>query len=218
MAIVEATIVSVFQQDYVHKIPGVYPGDYLIPAAKPNDFSVTRVPVSQFYVDSGEGTPKFPVIQDPSDVSKSIVFDIRRAFIESNDEAHPGMFAIDGWINKDPDKITPVDIAEYKKKIADLYSTELAQERKAQELWAKRLVTKADDDWAKFRSQRAISDLHRWAAKYLGLNREYTSLDKLTETVECPACGLNIKQGVAICFNCKAVLDPVAAKKFGLVN
>ena len=214
--ILDATVVSIFEKDIIHKIPGLYPGDFLIPAATRGDISVMNVPKTQFYIDSGIDTPRFPVVQDPSDVSKSIINDVCRAYIEVGPDRRPGIFAIDGWIEKPKDKITVKDIEEYKAKIKELYKPQLEQAKKYQENWARRLVTVADDDWNKFHSHRAISDLHRWAAGYLGLNRDYTSLEKQFETAECPACGLNIRQGVAICFNCKAVLDPEKAKKFGL--
>lgn len=224
--IIEATIVSLYQRDLVHKIPGVYPGDYLIKAAEPGDISVTRVPVSAFYIDSGDDTPKFAVTQDPSAVSKSIVSDLLRAMIEIGPDAHPGLFAIDGW-DPIPDEkqlalgnvvFDPKDIATYKEKVKKQYANEIVLQKRYQENWARKLVKKADDDWNKWRSHRAISDIHLWAAGFLGLNREYTNLEygKVSETIQCPACAVNIQVGVAICFNCKAILDKEKAKQFGL--
>lgn len=213
---IDATIVSVFQRDIIHKIPGVYPGDYLFPAASPNDFTVTRIPECCFYIDSGQDTPKFPVPQDPSVVAKSIINDIMRANIEVGPDASPGLFCIDGWIQKAPDLIRQKDIDDYKKQIAVTHADLFTAARRKQENWAKKLVKMADNDWTKTHSHRVISDNHIWAATYLGLNREYTNLEKVQQTVECPACGTMIRPDKAVCFNCKAVVNQELAKKFGL--
>lgn len=213
---IDATVVSVFQRDVIHKLPGVYPGDFLFPAALPNDFTVTHIPQCAFYIDSGEDTPKFAVPQDPSLVAKSIVNDIFRANIETGPDAGPGIFMVDGWIRKAPDLITPKDVAEYKKEISVTHADLFVNVRRKQENWAKRLVKMADNDWSKTHSHRVISDNHIWAAQYLGLNREYTNLEKVQQTANCPACDSSIRPGVAVCFVCKAVLNPELAKKFGL--
>lgn len=224
--IIESTLVSLYQRDLIHKIPGVYPGDYFIKAAAPNDISVTRVPVSAFYIDSGEDTPKFAVTQDPAVVAKSIISDLLRAMIEIGPDARPGIFSINGWDPVPDEKQLALgnivydekEIEAYKNKIKKQYATEIALERKYQENWARKLVKRADDDWNKWHSHRAISDIHVWAASFLGLNREYTNLESgmVAETMPCPACGTNVKVGVAICFNCKAILDREKAKGFGL--
>lgn len=220
MAILEATIVSAFQRDLFHRIPGVYPSDYLIPAAAQGDISVCRIPVSHLYIDSGEDTPKFAVPQDPEKVAESIINDLYRAWIETGLDTGPGIFWINGWINKPQDKITPKDIEDYKAEIKKKYPEQIALAKKKQENWARRLVKKADDDWNKWHSHRSISDIHIWAAEFLGLNRDYLNLEsgKAMETMPCPACGTNINVGVAVCFNCKAILDREKAKQFGLVS
>lgn len=228
MAILEATIVSTFQRDLVHKIPGVYPGDYLIPAAAQGDISVCRVPLSHFYIDSGEDTPKFPVIQDPAKVAESIINDLYRAWIETGLDTGPGLFWINGWVpgwidgtlTEEQAKNNISNLNKYKEEIKKKYPEQVALAKKKQENWARRLVKKADDDWNKWRSHRSISDIHLWAAQFLGLNREYTNLEsgKTAETTQCPACATNIMVGVAVCFNCKAILDREKAKQYGLVS
>lgn len=77
-----------------------------------------------------------------------------------------------------------------------------------------RLIAEGDTLWARGHSFREISDMHRRAAIALGVEREWAYVP--TRTTECPACGEKIKQGVAVCKHCHAILDPEKAAKHGI--
>ncbi len=77
-----------------------------------------------------------------------------------------------------------------------------------------RLIAEGDTLWARGHSFREISDMHRRASIALGVEREWAYVP--TRTTECPACGEKIKQGVAVCKHCHAILDPEKAAKHGL--
>lgn len=93
-------------------------------------------------------------------------------------------------------------------------SDELAAATARRDSYYHRLIAEGDTLWARGHSFREISDMHRRAAIALGVEREWAYVP--TRTSECPACGEKIKQGVAVCKHCHAILDPEKAAKHGL--
>lgn len=89
---------------------------------------------------------------------------------------------------------------------------ELAAARARRDGWYSRLVTEADEMWARGHSYREISDMHRRAAFSLGLPREWAYTPQASR--ECPACGEKVRAGVAVCRHCKAILDEERAAKY----
>ncbi len=93
-------------------------------------------------------------------------------------------------------------------------SDELAAATARRDAYYHRLIAEGDTLWARGHSFREISDMHRRAAIALGVEREWAYVP--TRTMECPACGEKIKNGVAICKHCHAILDSEKAAKHGL--
>ncbi len=89
---------------------------------------------------------------------------------------------------------------------------ELASAREVRDAWFRQLIAEADEMWARGHSYREISDMHRRAVMFMKLEREWAYVPQ--RSVECPACGEQLRAGVAICKHCKAVLDPERAAKF----
>ena len=89
---------------------------------------------------------------------------------------------------------------------------EIGAARARRDAWYSRLVTEADEMWARGHSYREISDMHRRAAFSLGLPREWAYSPQASR--ECPACGEKVRAGVAVCKHCKAVLDEERAAKY----
>ncbi len=77
-----------------------------------------------------------------------------------------------------------------------------------------RLIGEGDTMWARGHSFREISDLHRRAAIALGVEREWAYVPMSMS--ECPACGEKVKNGVAVCKHCGAILDAKKAAQHGL--
>ena len=77
-----------------------------------------------------------------------------------------------------------------------------------------RLVADGDTLWARGHSFREISDLHRRAAIALGIEREWAYVP--TRMKDCPACGEKVKEGVAVCRHCHAILNEETAAKHGI--
>ena len=91
---------------------------------------------------------------------------------------------------------------------------ELAAATARRDSYYHRLIAEGDTLWARGHSFREISDMHRRAAIALGLEREWAYVPM--RTTECPACGEKIKQGVAVCKHCHAILDAEKAAKHGI--
>ncbi len=77
-----------------------------------------------------------------------------------------------------------------------------------------RLVAQADQDWERTHNFLVITDVERRAARWLGLEKEWSYEPR--PLVDCPACAEKLKPGVAVCKSCGAVLDPEKAARFGL--
>ena len=93
-------------------------------------------------------------------------------------------------------------------------SDELAEAREKLDAFHRRLVDAADLEWERSHNLMFITDLERRAARELKLDKPWVYDPK--PQGECPACGEKIKQGVAVCRTCGAILDAEKAAKFGL--
>jgi hypothetical protein len=91
---------------------------------------------------------------------------------------------------------------------------ELTAARERRDAFYHKLIGEGDTMWARGHSFREISDLHRRAAISLGVEREWAYVPMRMN--DCPACGEKVKQGVAVCKHCAAILDAEKAAKHGL--
>lgn len=82
--------------------------------------------------------------------------------------------------------------------------------------FCERLVAAADRDYDRSKSTLFISDLQRYAAKRLHLEREWGGSIRNMKT--CEGCGTNILASVAVCKTCGAILDRDKAERLGLVE
>jgi hypothetical protein len=91
---------------------------------------------------------------------------------------------------------------------------ELADAQLRLEAFQRRLVDAADLEWERTQNPMFITDLERRAARELRLEKPW--LYDAKPKAECPACGEKIKEGVAVCRSCGAILDAEKAARFGL--
>jgi zinc-ribbon domain len=89
---------------------------------------------------------------------------------------------------------------------------ELASAREGRDAWFRQLIAEADEMWARGHSYREISDMHRRASIAMKLDREWAYVPQ--RSVECPACGEQLRAGVAMCKHCGATLDAERAAKY----
>jgi hypothetical protein len=134
-----------------------------------------------------------PVYYVSATVAKSAVEDYTLNVLGTGPESRPGVF----WL---PEKYT---VAEIKAKFAE----DLKEADRLQRNWFSTLVTMADNDFTRTGNTRAVSDLQKFAARYLNLERPWL-LDLSGEFIRCPYCTTQIRSAAAICPNCRSVLKP----------
>lgn len=87
---------------------------------------------------------------------------------------------------------------------------ELSNAEEKLRAWEIALVREGDR-YHDIRRPADISDLHRNAARHLGLKKAW--LPENIQSGECPGCGENVKAGIVRCPHCHAILDKVKARE-----
>lgn len=217
-----ATVVSIFPRQLTERKPSVEPNEYIIPAcADELGRSYPDIPpvtvlihdaTTKFYKGFNEWIPAVILAEDLAD-------DIVNAFFSSNIDVTPdpefpigpGLFFVVGAYDRE-DKIRKegFDPEKSAKWIQSEYSTELKKTHKSQDQWFQLLVRRADSEWQRSRNSKSISDVHRFAAKRLGMDRDWARDITLEAINKCPACRQSIDPLAIICPVCKTVLNPAA--------
>jgi len=191
-----ATIVSLVPFPITEWKPGIYPGYFEIPAAKKDDFELFYVGDSCFWVEISEDR-SIKVKCPADDVANSVVNDYLVSNLEYNVEkdSMPGVF----W------KLGRYTREEIKKEfILDL---ELARTR--QNNWFLALIKLADDDWTKTHQHRSITDMQRYAAKSLNLDKDWLVAPKVegSDFQRCIACTNLVPKEAIVCPQCRCILN-----------
>ena len=187
----------------VHK-PGLVPAYFDIPSAE-KELVLFHVPEGfrgQYLVDQD----KWMSLPVPSEtIAKSLVFDyIMEQICVIPGIAEPAIF----WVPGDYS-----EVADFKKKFAP----QLVEAKQHQREWFLRLVQVADDDFKRTGQSRSVTDLQRYAARELGLTREWISNDPGMIT-RCKSCYSLVSTEAAVCFACKAILNPAKYAEFKYVS
>lgn len=197
-----ATIVSIFPFEINEIKPGVYPGHFFIDACrnvkKP---SILQIEDSISYFFDGTTGRSLPMNQPVEVMAKSVVNDFRSGFISISPESGPGIFWVDGHHNIEG--------------IVKNFSKELQEAELRQNKWFETLVRLADDDFAKYHQHRAVSDLQRYAADYLNLDRPWKRKLEEQRMTTCPACVQTIPMSALVCSHCRTILKPTEYAKLG---
>jgi len=175
--------------------PGLAPPKYVIPPAEEGNVQVLHVERAPYGVYVGDGRSLVQT-DDSEIVANSIVNDFVSAQLVHESGAKPALFVLEG-------KVSAEDVKHRHKPALD---SALAM----QKVWFWKLVQLADDDWQKYRQHKMITDIQKFAAKALGLKKDW--LYSVTDTQSCPGCGSTVLANIAICPNCRAVLDSDKAK------
>lgn len=188
----ECTIVSLYPLDVNETKPGIYPGEFKIPAAKRGDMKVLVIGNSMHAVDVGEDRPQLRVEYGAEKIAQSVVMDLIVAKMEIKlGFAQPAIF----WV---PGALT---VEEVKKK----YPEKVAAAIEMQKKWFEELIKTADTDWGKHPgSHRAITDEAKQAVKELGFERPW-NIDSavMAKTTSCKFCLVSINENAMLCHNCK---------------
>jgi hypothetical protein len=190
----KCTIVSVVPFTIREFKPTLYPCDYIIPAAPyPNGVSslIINGAMGFIYLDGERGQLRVNIAAE--EVADSLVNDYARSHVGIRENARPGLFfEVGDW---EPEQA--------KKQFPDRIKKAMESQRE----WFKNLVTLADDDWARYRQYKFVSNLQRIAAKHLNLERPWISVALEDEQI-CPACRSKIDPLAVICGSCKFILKP----------
>lgn len=96
-------------------------------------------------------------------------------------------------------------------------SAELAIAHATRRKWLERCVRDGDTEYSKSRRIDNIPDVWKRAAGELGVVRDW-AFTAPRPTFECPVCGETLREGVALCKSCGAILDKEKAAKYGLLD
>jgi len=153
--------------------------------------------VCYLYLDHDRGSISIP--QSPLKVARSVVNDWVEALLGVGEDAKPGIMAVVGDYPAEAAAIT--------------FDAEIKALRAQQVNWFKNLVKIADDDWARFRQHKMITDLQRYACTALNIDREWNIDVKEEAIVKCPACQSVMPASSVVCPNCRCVMNKEAYDK-----
>lgn len=197
------------------------------PALKQVQFLVVKDGISRFYVPE-EFTPvdKKSHIFIPT-MGESIAEEVVDSNVRSTPNVEVGMSAEDGgcqpaifWVPGAMIKISTSDLMNtlvwhsndlnVAEGLANLQAKHpgLLEEYKArQNNWYDRLIKDADDKWQKYKMNVVISDIERFAARSMGIKREWVVKLEAANLTNCPFCVTLISPMAMICPNCREIVD-----------
>ncbi len=94
---------------------------------------------------------------------------------------------------------------------------EITKALTARRAYLQKCVQDGDVEYARSGRVDEIPGAWKRYAEELGVEREWAFVAPKA-MFDCPACGEKIRQGVAVCKSCGAILDKEKAKKFGLLQ
>lgn len=142
------------------------------------------------YIDEKRGFAEIP--DDGKALAERTVSDMLRSQLVYDPAIHPAIFTVAGEHTE----------TSVKKEFPAIVQRELDAQRK----WFVVLVQRADVSWAKGQKLEEISDLHRSAARFLNLQRDWVDYGPDT-MANCPACFTLVRKQAAICYACRAIVN-----------
>lgn len=191
-----ATLISIVPFKIQEFKPGIYPGFFELAPCKNNVPEILNIQDSVYHVEIDENRT-ITVKCQAEDIAKSLVSDYVVSNLQYSIEAN----AAPGFMWK-PGKLSVNDVLMK-------FGDDLAALRVTQMNWFSRLVQLADDDWEKSRQHKFISDMQRFAAKALGLDKPWIITPQTIElrTEKCPACQTLVMPEAIVCSQCRCVLN-----------
>lgn len=185
-----ATIVSICPFPIDEFKPGLIPSNFHIDPAPDGDISLLVIGTDV------KSRMRVPVIGNVIDmnvpaatIARAVIEDRLTGQIYYRPDAKPGLFFVEGTYSKPEVKIT--------------FKANLEEAEHYQTNWFVHLVKLADDDWAKSKQHRYISDMQRYAAKKLGITKDWTiSVGEVTDK-RCVACYSPMHALAVICPTCR---------------
>lgn len=178
--------------------PGIYPGRFVIdPCLDSNKPNTLLVGPSVHFIPQFNGDDEMPAVvikTSCTDISKSILDDYMKGQMDITPDCCPGLIYLRG-------KIESQEFMEKHK----LLHIEM---KKKQFKWFGKLVDRADNDWNRYKRHTVVSDNQRFAAKVLGLKKDWlTQTDSNVVPVKCPGCLTNCSPEAVVCAVCRCILN-----------
>lgn len=193
----KCTLVSIVPFMISEFKPGIYPGRFVIPPClNAKDPEILTIGTSVYFIPQFNGDEELPahVIKTaPKDIAKSVINDYMSGQMDVNTDCCPGFVWLPGELTKE----------EFLNKFALLH----LEMKKKQNKWFGKLVERADNDWNRYKRHTVISDNQRFAARALGLNKDWLTTEHHEIPVKCPACFTNCAPQAIVCANCRCILD-----------
>jgi hypothetical protein len=189
------TVISLLPYPLKETKPAIIPGYFQIPAAVGNLPGVLPVGDSIHWLESPfPRQPPIKMTENSRSVAKAIVNDFIEAQLGLDSDSAPGLFYVDGHFTA--------------REVQLKFPTRLEEYTLRQKKWFLTLVRIADDDWAQHHVHKMISDLQRYAAKALGLERDWlgTSLDAIM--TPCPMCSGLVNPTAIVHAECGYIMKP----------
>ena len=163
---------------------------------------ILHIGTSVYFLPQYNGDEEMPahvVKVNSREMAESLVKDYLSGQMDVNIDCKPGL----SWL---PGKISQQDFIT---KHAELH-TNL---QKTQLNWFGKLVERADNDWNRYKRHTVISDNQRFAARALGLDKDWLTPNHAEVPIKCPACLTNCMPTAVVCANCRCILDVEKHKK-----
>lgn len=191
---IEFTIVSIVPFLIREEKKSLYPGYFEIQPVPKGDIGLLYVGESSSPIEIPLSEERTVVMSrfSPDIICQSIIGDYTSSLMLTNESCYPGLF----YVPKKVDK--PTVRKEFAKELEDIIL--------AQSLWFQKLVTDADDEWAKRSQFRFVADMQRIACRWLGLERPWL-VEKIEDIKFCPACATKVPPAAVVCSKCNAILD-----------
>jgi hypothetical protein len=183
--------------------PGIYPGRFVINSClNPMKPETLVVGTSVHFIAQYNGNDELPshVVKTISkDIAMCIVKDYMSGQMDVNTDCHPALT----WV---ADKLTGKEFVEkYPKLHLELQKKQLA--------WFVKLVQRADNDWNRYKNHLVVSENQKFAARALGVEKEWLISNSAEVPVKCIACLSRCDPNAIICMNCRYILKPEEYKK-----
>jgi hypothetical protein len=191
-----STIFSIVPFEVREFKPGLYPGNFNIPACRDEkEVQSLEVGASEYLL-AVAGRKEAQRIVTPSYIiAESVVKDFFDGQLWTTPEEKPGLCWIQGKISVE--------------KFVVLYKEIYARIKDQQRKWFVRLCKQTDNEWKKQHNYRVVSDQARFASYYLGLDSEWLHTEDLgTRFNKCPACNVANDPQNVVCTGCSALLTP----------
>lgn len=180
----------------------VHPRVYHLEAAPENEMKLLHVDNGWTTTYFGEDFGWQPRVISADEICNSLVNDYIQGLHQIDEGSAPALLWVPGALNEE----------QVRKNFAGKLETAITRQNN----WFLNLVKEADNEWVMSKGMhKAISDLHRIAAKRIRMEHKPWMVMPIEERIFCPACQSEVRFGAAVCANCRCVVDE---KKFKLLK